>query len=170
MVPKAARVAVLVNPANASSAAATLRGVQEAASSIGLQIQIFRATTIGEIDAAFATFEGGRPDTLFVAPDTFFTSRRLQLVTLSARDRIPATYAVRDFVDVGGLMSYGTDIVDMWRRVGVYTGNILKGAKPAELPVFQSNKFEFVINLPTARALGVDVPQEVLSIADKLIE
>jgi putative ABC transport system substrate-binding protein len=170
LVPKAARIAVLVNPANASSAAATLRGVQEAAPTIGLQIQILQATTVGEIDAVFATFAAGRPDALFVAPDTFFTSRRLQLVTLTARDRIPATYAVRDFVDVGGLVSYGTDIVDMWRQVGVYTGSILKGAKPAELPVLQSNKFEFVINLQTARALGVEVPQEVLSIADKVIE
>jgi putative ABC transport system substrate-binding protein len=122
LVPKAARIAVLVNPANASSAAATLRGVQEAAPTIGLQIQILQATTIGEIDAVFATFAAGHPDALFVAPDTFFTSRRLQFATLTARDRIPTTYAVRDFVDVGGLMSYGTDIVDMWRQAGVYTG------------------------------------------------
>ena len=113
IVPKTARVAVLVNPANTSSAYATLRGVQEAAPSIGLQIQILNATTIGEIDAAFATLTRGRPDALFVAPDTFFTSRRVQLVTLTARERIPATYAVRDFVEAGGLMSYGTDIVDM---------------------------------------------------------
>jgi putative tryptophan/tyrosine transport system substrate-binding protein len=170
IVPKAARVAVLVNPANTSSADATLRGVQEAAPSIGLQIQILNATTIGEIDAAFTTFAGGRPDALFVAPDTFFTSRRVQLVTLTARDKIPTTYAVRDFVEVGGLMSYGTDIVDMWRQVGAYTGSILKGAKPAELPVLQSNKFEFVINLQRARALGIEVPPGVLSIADGLIE
>jgi putative ABC transport system substrate-binding protein len=169
-VPKATHLAVLVNPANTSSADATLRGVQEAAPSIGLQIKILNATTVGEIDAAFATLARGRPDALFVAPDTFFTSRRVQLVTLTARDRIPATYAVRDFVEAGCLMSYGTDIVDMWRQVGVYTGSILKGAKPAELPVLQPNKFEFVINLQTARALGIEVPQEVLSIADEVIE
>ena len=170
LVPKAARVAVLINPANASSTDATLRGVREAAPSMGLQIQILNATTIGAIDAAFATFAGGLPDALFVAPDTFFTSRRVQLATLTARDRIPATYAVRDFVEAGGLMSYGTDIVDMFRQVGVYTGSILKGAKPAELPVLQSNKFDLVINLTTAKALGIEVPREVLSIADEVIE
>ena len=170
LVPKAVRVAVLVNPANASTAESTLRDVQEAAPTIGLQIQILNASTIGEIDAAFATLARERPDALFVAPDAFFASRRVQFATLAARDRIPATYANREIVAAGGLMSYGTDIADMFRQVGVYTGSILKGAKPADLPVVQSTKFEFVINLQTARALGIEVPPGVLSIADEVIE
>ena len=170
LVPKAVRVAVLVNPANASVAESTLREVQEAAPTIGLQIQILNATTIGEIDAAFATLARERPDALFVAGDAFFVSRRVQFATLTARDRIPAAYAVRELVAAGGLMSYGTDIADMFRQVGVYTGSILKGAKPADLPVLQSTKFEFVINLQTARALGIEVPPGVLSIADEVIE
>jgi putative tryptophan/tyrosine transport system substrate-binding protein len=170
LVPKATRVAVLVNPANTSTSKATLRGVQEAAASLGLQIQVVNATTISEIDAAFAALARERPDALFFAADTFFTSRRVQLATLTARDKIPAVYGVRDIVAAGGLMSYGTNIVDMFRQVGVYTGSILKGAKPAELPVLQSNKFELVINLQTARALGIDVPRELLSLADEVIE
>jgi putative tryptophan/tyrosine transport system substrate-binding protein len=170
LVPKATRVAVLVNPANTSTAKAMLRGVQEAAASLGLQIQVVNATTISEIDAAFAALARERPDALFFAADTFFTSRRVQLATLTARDKIPAVYGVRDIVAAGGLMSYGTNIVDMFRQVGVYTGSILKGAKPAELPVLQSNKFELVINLQTARALGIDVPRELLSLADEVIE
>ena len=147
LVPKAVRVAVLVNPANATTAESTLRDVQEAARIIGLQIQILNASTSGEIDAAFATLARERPDALFVAPDAFFTSRRVQFATLAARDRIPAAYSDRDFVAAGGLMSYGTDIADSFHQVGVYTGNILKGAKPADLPVVQSTKFEFAINL-----------------------
>ena len=144
LVPKAVRVAVLVNPANAPIAETTLRDVQEAAPTIGLQIQILNATTIGEIDAAFATLARERPDALFVAADAFFTSRAVQFATLTARDRIPAAYSNRDYVAAGGLMSYGTDFADMFRQVGVYTGSILKGAKPADLPVLQSTKFEFV--------------------------
>ena len=163
LVPKAVRVAVLVNPANAAAAETTLREVQEAARAIGLQIQILNASTIGEIDAAFATLARERPDALFVAADAFFVSRRVQFATLAARDRIPAAYADRDFVAAGGLMSYGTDLADMFRQVGVYTGSILKGAKPADLPVVQSTKFEFVINLQTARALGIEVPPGLLS-------
>jgi putative tryptophan/tyrosine transport system substrate-binding protein len=170
LVPKAARVAVLINPGSASVAKATVREVQKAAPTMGLQIQILTAKTINEIDAALATLARERPDALFVAPDTFFTSRRVQLVMLSARERIPAAYAVREFVEAGGLMSYGTDIVDLFHQVGVYTGNILKGAKPSELPVLQSNKFEFVINLTTAKALGLAIPADVLSIADEVIE
>ena len=170
LVPKAVRIAVLVNPANASSAETTLREAQEAAPTIGLQIQMLNATTIGEIDAAFASLARGHSDALFVAADVFFTSRRGQFATLTARYRIPSAYATRDPVAAGGLMSYGTDIADMFRQVGVYTGSILKGAKPADLPVLQSTKFEFVINLQAARALGIEVPPGVLSIADEVIE
>jgi putative ABC transport system substrate-binding protein len=170
LVPKAVRIAVLVNPVNASATESTLRIVQEAAPTIGLQIQIFNATTIGEIDAAFATFERERPDALFIAGDAFFVSRAVQFATLAARGRIPATYSLRDYVAVGGLMSYGTDFTEAFRQVGVYTGKILKGAKPADLPVVQSTKFEFVINLQTARSLGIEMPPGVLSIADEVIE
>jgi putative ABC transport system substrate-binding protein len=170
LVPKAVRVAVLNNPANASSTEVTLREVREAAPALGLEIQLFNAATIGEIDAAFATLAREHADALFVAPDTFFTSRRVQFATLTARDKIPASYAVRELVEAGGLMSYGTDVAEAFHQVGVYTGNILKGAKPADLPVLQLTKFEFVINLQTARALGIEVPQAVLSIADEVIE
>jgi putative ABC transport system substrate-binding protein len=170
LVPKAVRIAVLVNPANVSTAESTLRAMKEDAPTIGLQIQILTATTIGEIDAAFATLARARPDALFVAPDAFFTSRRGQFATLSAVNKIPAAFPNRDYVAAGGLMSYGTDLADTFRQVGVYTGSILKGAKPADLPVLQSTKFEFVLNLQTARALGIEVPPGVLSIADEVIE
>jgi putative ABC transport system substrate-binding protein len=170
LVPKAVRIAVLVNPTNASITESTSRDVQEAATTIGLQIQILNATTIGEIDAAFATFARERPDALFVAADGFFYSRRGQFATLTAVNKIPAAYWDRDIVAAGGLMSYGTDIVDACRHVGVYTGMILKGAKPADLPVLQTTKFEFAINLHTARALGIEVPLNMLSIADEVIE
>jgi putative tryptophan/tyrosine transport system substrate-binding protein len=170
LVPKAVRVAVLVNPANAGSTEPALRALHEAAPSIGLQIQIFNASTIGEIDAVFATLARVRPDALFIAGDGFLNSRRVQLATLAAVNKIPATYDTREDVAVGGLMSYGTDNADMYHQVGVYTGDILKGAKPAELPVLQSTKFEFVINLQTARALGIEVPRDILSIADEVIE
>ena len=144
--------------------------MQEAAPTIGLQIQILNASTIGEIDAAFAGFAGKRPDALFVGGNAFFLDRRVQFATLTARSGIPATYAQSDFVSAGGLMSYGTDIADTFHQVGLYTGQILKGAKPADLPVLQSTKFEFAINLQTARALGIEVPPAVLSIADEVIE
>jgi putative ABC transport system substrate-binding protein len=170
LVPKAVRVAVLVNPADARSAEITLREVQEAAPIIGLQMRILNATTIGEIDAAFATLARERPDALFVGPDGYFISRRVQFATLTARDKIPATYSSRDYVEAGGLMSYGTGNEGMFHQVGVYTGNILKGAKPADLPVLQSTKFELVINLQTARALGIEVPPGVLAVADEVIE
>jgi putative tryptophan/tyrosine transport system substrate-binding protein len=170
VVPKAVRIAVLVNPANPGTAETTLRDLQEAAPAIGLQIQILNATTIGEIDAAFASLAQNRPDALFVGPDGFFASRSVQLVTLTAVNKIPATYWDRDIVAVGGLMSYGTDLTDAFRQVGVYTGKILKGAKPADLPVQQLTKFEFAINLQTARALGIEVRPDVLSIADEVIE
>ena len=170
LVPKAVRVAVLVNPANASIAEAMLREVPEAARAIGLQIQVLNASTSREIEAAFATLVRDRADALFVAPDAFFISRRVQFATLAARHGIPAAYPTREGVEAGGLMSYGTDNVDMWRQVGAYTGQILKGAKPADLPVLQSTKFEFVINLQTARALGLEVPPQLLASADEVIE
>jgi putative ABC transport system substrate-binding protein len=169
-VPKAVRVAVLVNPANASITETTLNIVQEAARAIGVQTEIINATTISEIDAVFASFARERPDALFVAPDGFFVSRAVQFATLSARDKIPAAYPERDMAAVGGLMSYGTDVTEMYHQVGVYTGSILKGSKPADMPVTQSTKFEFVINLQTARALGIEVPSGLLSIADEVIE
>ena len=170
LVPNAVRVAVLVNPANATTAKSNLRELQEAAPTLGLQIQILNASTTGEIDAAFATLARERPDALFVTGDAFFVSRRVQLATLTAHDRIAAAYSIRDHVAAGGLMSYGTDLADMFRQVGVYTGSILKGAKPADLPVLQTTKFEFVINRTTAKALGVTIPAGVLSIADEVIE
>jgi putative ABC transport system substrate-binding protein len=170
LLPKAARIAVLLNRANAGSAEATLRGVQEAAPAIGLQIQILNATTIGEIDAVFAGFARERPDALFLAGDGFFTDRRVQFATLTARDRIPASGATSDFVKAGGLMSYGTDLTETYRQTGVYTGRILKGEQPTELPVLQSTKFEFALNLQTARALDIEVPPGVLSIVDEVIE
>jgi putative ABC transport system substrate-binding protein len=170
MVPKAVRIALLVNPANAATAAPTLRDAQEAAAAIGLQIQILNASTIAEIDAAFASLARERPDALFVAPDAFFGSRRVQFVTLTAANKIPATFWDRDIVAAGGLMSYGTDLGDAFRQVGICTGTILKGVKPADLPVQQLTKFVFAINLQTARALGIEVPPAVLSIADEVIE
>ncbi len=170
LVPKAVRVAVLVNPTNASVTATTLQEVRKAAPTIGLQIQILNATTIGEIDAVFANLAHERPDALFISGDSFFTGRLVQLATLTAVNKIPTTYVNRDFVAAGGLMSYGTDLADMFHQVGVYTGKILRGAKPADLPALQSTKFEFVINLKTARALGIEVPPSVLSITDEVIE
>jgi ABC-type uncharacterized transport system substrate-binding protein len=170
LVPKAVRIAVLVNPNNASINKSTLQNVHDAELTNGLQIQILNAETISEIDAAFATLSRERTDALFVAPDAFFISRAVQLVTLTAREKIPAAYAVREHVALGGLMSYGADFTDSLRDMGVYTGKILKGANPADLPVLQSTKFEFVINLRTARSLGIEVPAGLLSMADEVIE
>ncbi len=170
LVPNAVRIALLVNPANAAATENTLRDLHEAAPPMGLQIQVFKATTISEINAVFDTLARERPDGIFVGPDGFFSSRRVQFAILAARERIPATYTQRGYVAAGGLMSYGTDQVDMARQVGVYTSRILKGAKPADLPVLQSTKFEFVINVQTARALGIDVPSGLLSIVDEVIE
>jgi len=166
LVPKAVHIAALINPANTPIADAALQDIQEAARVIGLQIQVLKASTNREIEAAFATLVRDGVDALFVAPDTFFVSRRVQFATLAAHHRIPAAYNGRDFVEVGGLMSYGTDRVDTYRQVGAYAGQILKGAKPADLPVLQSTKFEFVINMQTARALGIEVPATLLAIAD----
>src|SRR5262245_19978282 len=163
LVPGAARVAVLVNPANTANAETTLRDVEPAARAVGLPIQNLKASTSREIEAAFATFVGERPDALFVGNDAFLLSRRVQLVHLATRHAIPATYTARDFAEVGGLMSYGSNITDAYRQIGVYAGRILKGAKPADLPVIQSTKFELVINLPTARAIGLEIPATLLA-------
>jgi putative ABC transport system substrate-binding protein len=170
LVPKAVRIAVLLNPANSSTAEATLRDIPEAARALGLQIQVLHAGTSREIEAAFATLVRDRADALFVAPDGFFTSRRVQFATLAARHAIPATYSNRTYPEVGGLMSYGSDILDYYRQAGVYTGQILKGAKPADMPVLQSTKYEFVINMQTARALGLEVPNSLQLLADEVIE
>ena len=170
LVPNAVRINVLVNPANAPVADVILRDVPEAARGLGLQIRVLNASTSREIEAAFATLEHDLPDALFIAPDGFFTGRTSQFVTLASRDRIPTSCGNREMVEAGLLMSYGTDNWDMFRRVGVYTGQMLKGANPADLPVLQSTKFEFVINMQTARALGVDVPPTLLARADEVIE
>jgi putative ABC transport system substrate-binding protein len=170
LVPGAVRVAVLVNPANAVVAETTLRDVETAARTIGLHIQVHKASTSREINAAFATLVRERPDALFVGGDPFLASRRVQFVLLTARHAIPATYASRDFAEVGGLMSYGANIPNAWRQAGVYTGRILKGAKPADLPVVQASKFEFVINAETARTLGLTIPPMLLARADEVIE
>ena len=169
MVPGAARIAVLVNPANIAIET-TLRDVQSAARDMGLQIQVLKASTSREIDAAFATFVRERPDAVFVGLDVFFISRRAQLVNLASRHALPATYPLREFAEVGGLMSYGTNIADTFRHIGVYAGRILKGAKPADLPVVQSTKFELVINAWSARMLGLTVPTTLLASADEVIE
>jgi len=170
LVPKAVHVAVLVNPANAPIAEATLRDIPEAARVLGLRIQVLNASTSREIEAAFVMLAREPADALFIAPDGFFIARRVQFATLAARDRIPTTCSNRDMVEAGLLMSYGADNLDMWHRVGAYTGQVLQGAKPADLPVLQSTKFEFVINLQTARALGIEVPNSIQLLADEVIE
>ena len=170
LVPKAVRIAVLVNPANFSTAEATLRDIPEAARALGVQTQVLNASTGSEIDAVFATLLRDRADALFVAPDGFFTSRRVQFATLAARHAIPAVYSNRGYPEVGGLMSYGSDTLDYYRQAGVYTAQILKGAKPADMPVLQSTKWEFVINMQTARALGLEVPNSLQMLADEIIE
>jgi putative tryptophan/tyrosine transport system substrate-binding protein len=170
LVPGAAHVAVLVNPANAASAETQSRDVQSAARAMGLQIQIFNASTSREINAAFATLVRERPDALFVGGDSLFTSRRVQLALLAAHHSIPSIYSSREIPEAGGLMSYGTNIADAWRQVGVYTGRILKGAKPADLPVVQASKFELVINTESARLLGLEIPPSLLARADEVIE
>jgi putative tryptophan/tyrosine transport system substrate-binding protein len=170
MVPGAARIAVLVNPASATTTETTLRDVAAAARVMGLQIQVLNASTSREIDAAFATFVRERPDAVFVGLDVFFISRRAQLVNLASRHALPATYPLREFAEVGGLMSYGTNIADTFRHIGVSAGRILKGTKPADLPVVQSTKFELVINAWFARMLGLAVPPTLIATADEIIE
>jgi putative ABC transport system substrate-binding protein len=170
MVPGTVRVAVLVNPANAAFAETTLKDVEPAARAMGLQIQVLNASTSREIDAAFATLVRQRPDALFVANDPFFTSRRVQLANAAAHHSILATFGTREIAEAGGLMSYGSNVADAWRQVGAYVGRILKGAKPADLPVVQATKFELVINHQTARMLGVKISDNLLSLADEVIE
>ena len=169
LVPGAVRVAVLVNPANPNTET-ILRDVEAAARAMGLQIQVCNAGTIDEIDAGFATFARERPDALVIAPDPFFLARRVQLVLLAASNKIPTTYTVRNYVEAGGLVSYGASFTDAARQVGVYTGRILKGVKPSDLPVVQSTKFELVINAQAARVLGLTVPPSLLARADEVIE
>jgi putative ABC transport system substrate-binding protein len=170
LLPKAVRIVVLVNPANAPIAEATLREVPEAARALGLQIRVFNASTSREIEAAFASLGRDPADALYVPGEGFFISRRVQLTTLATRYGIPAIYSNREFPEVGGLMSYGTDGLWSWHQVGIYAGRILKGAKPADLPVLQSAKFEFVINVQTARALGIEFPNSIQLLADEVIE
>ena len=170
LITTAVRAAVLVNPTNASIAETTAKDVETAAHALGLRLQVHNAGTSREIDATFATFAGERPDALFVAGDPFFNSRRVHLVHLASHHRLPTIYASRAYPDIGGLMSYGTDVTDSYRQSGAYTGRILKGAKPAELPVVQASKFEFVINAQTARMLGLTLPPSLLARADEVIE
>ena len=171
LVPKAVRIAVLTNPGNAPQTEATLREIPAAARAIGLQIAVLNASSSREIDAAFATIVRDRTDALFIIPDGLFPSRRIQLATLAARERMPTSGSIREMAEAGLLMSYGTDTADMWRQVGAYTGQILKGAKPAaDLPVLQLTKFELVINAQTARTIGIEVPNSIQLLADEVIE
>jgi putative ABC transport system substrate-binding protein len=165
-----ARVAVLINPAESTFAETTLRDIEPAARTLRLEIQVLKADTSREIDAAFASLARERPDGLFVSSSPFFTTRRIQMVQLAARHAIPATYSGRQYVEVGGLMSYGSNTVDGWHQLGVYVGRVLKGAKPADLPVVQASKLELVINHQTARMLGLEVPPSLLARADEVIE
>jgi putative ABC transport system substrate-binding protein len=170
LMPGAARVAVLVNPANRDNAEVTLRDVEAAAGIFGMQLQSFAADTVREINAAFERMGRERPDALFVAITPLFVVRRVQLVQLAAFHRLPAVYGLRDFAEAGGLISYGASLTDAYRQVGVYTGRILKGAKPADLPVVQSTKLELVVNAQTATMLGLSVPDKLLAAADEVIE
>ena len=170
LVPGATRITVLVNPANTMTTEAALRDAVPAARAIGLQTQVLNASTSREIDAAFATIVRERPDALFVGNDAFFNARRVQLVLLAGRHGVPAIYSDREYAEAGGLMTYGSNIVDVYRQIGVYAGRILKGAKPADLPVVQSTRFELVINTETARMLGLTVPHSLLARADEVIE
>ena len=166
LLPKATRFAVLVNRGSATLTEHTSKAIKEAARALGLDGLLFNASTRAEIDAAFAAFGRERADALFIAGDAFFYSRAVQLATLAVRDRLPASYPSREMVEAGLLMSYGTSLADVFRQVGIYTGSILKGAKPADLPVLQSTKLEFVINLQTARSLNLDIPPILLARAD----
>jgi putative ABC transport system substrate-binding protein len=168
VVPAANRIALFVNPTDAENYQSTLREVAAAVG--GQQVLVREVATGREIDEAFASIAREKADALFVAPGSFFNTRRVQLAVLAARHALPAIYSVRAYPEAGGLMSYGTDILDAFRQVGAYTARILKGAKPADLPVLQSTKFELVINLNTARALGLELPPTLLARADEVIE
>ena len=170
LVPRATRVAVLVNPADVWATEPQSGAVKAAAPQMGLQIQVLNADRRAEIDAAFETIGRERPDALFVGTSPFLNGRRVQLTQLAAFQRLPAIYAVRDYAEVGGLMSYGSDIVDGYRQIGLYAGRILKGATPSDLPVVQSSKFELVVNTSTAKMLGLTVPDKLLVAADQVIE
>lgn len=170
LVPQAKRIAVLVSPTDAANTAATLRDVEASARAVGLEIHVFNADTSGEIDSAFEAMGRAPTDALFVGATPFFNDRRVQLAQLAAFHRLPATYSLRENAEVGGLMSYGANVADAFRQLGIYAGRILKGAKPVDLPVVQAAKFEFVINIHTARMLGLTVPPTLLSTADEVIE
>jgi putative ABC transport system substrate-binding protein len=170
LLPAVSTFAVLINPTNPLVSEPFLKGVQSAASALGLQIVVLPASNDHEIDNGFAKMVEQRIAALLVASDAFFTSRRSYMVTLSARHVIPAIYDRRETVAAGGLMGYGTDFADSYGQQGIYVGRILKGEKPAELPVLQATKFEFVINLGTAKALGLTIPPGLLAIADEVIE
>ena len=170
LLPKAARIGVLVNPTNVETTERAMKDINAAAGALGLQIQVLNASNGDEIDAAFTTLVSDRADALFVGPDAFFVSRRVQIAILAARHMVPAIYTVRDYAEAGGLISYGTDVTDSLRQQGVYVGRIFKGTKPTDLPVVQSTKFELVINLRSAKALGLTVPPTLLARADGVIE
>jgi putative ABC transport system substrate-binding protein len=170
LLPKAARFAVLLNPSNPRYSEATSKSLSEAARTLGLEIVFYKASTPGEIDAAFAAMARDRAEALFIGGEALFFSRGVQIATLAIRDRLPASFSSRELVQAGLLMSYGTNLIDMARQIGIYTGSILKGAKPTDLPVLQSTKFEFVINLQTARSLNLDIPPTLLARADEVIE
>jgi putative tryptophan/tyrosine transport system substrate-binding protein len=170
LVPRVARIAIFVNPADETLVAPQLTGVRAAARAMGVEIRIIGANTADEIDTAFGSLERERPDALFVATTPFLNARRVQLVQLAAFHRLPATYAQRDYVQAGGLMSYGSNIVDAYRQLGIYAGRVLKGTRPADLPVEQASKFELVVNRRTARMLGIEVPPMFVAHADEVIE
>jgi putative tryptophan/tyrosine transport system substrate-binding protein len=170
LLPKAARIGVLINPNNVAVAERTAEDVKAAADAIGLRIQVLNARNGDEIDAAFTTLVSDRADALLVGADSYFVSRRVQIAILAARHLVPAIFTIPDYAEAGGLISYGTDVSESIRQQGVYVGQILKGTKPADLPVVQSTKFELVINLRTAKTLGIDVPPMLLARADEVIE
>ena len=170
LLPKITRIGVLVNPADADPTEAQLKDIEAAARAMGLQIKVYNADTGAEIDSAFEAMGRDRPDAVVVGTSAFLNGRRVQLAHLSTFYRLPAIYGVRDFVEVGGLMSYGGDLIDSFRQAGGYVGRILKGTKPAELPIVKEDKFELVINAQTARMLGLTVPSSLLSRADEIID